>query len=353
MFAPNHSIQPPKKFKYNTSKTADEPVQNNGSFAIVSKKHHVHTVIYHWQLRNLIACSNKHIIFHPKHNSIFQYDTQTGTDTEYINEMGFTPATMDLRHGFIAAGGPRGIMLVKNIQTGFSKSWNAAHGMNNCVCVSLSPKESKPRVTVCNNDQTVSVFSIPGMEKIFSIKTPSAINHCSISPNNQKMVLVSDKGIAYVYEITENDYKQISEYKVSDEPSLSCAWNQSSEIFAVASQDGHVHVYDSVVKQKLCQLSSLETRRTKKAARSIQFSTGPLDLLVYAEHVSNIYIVDTRTFKKRQVIRLSPENEDHAITGLTFSPDAKVLYVGLEDRMVEIDINTSERRQFAGGQLMF
>jgi hypothetical protein len=68
--------------------------------------------------------------------------------------------------------------MVKDMRTGFTKTWNAAHGMNNCVCVSLSPKESKPRVTICNNDQTVSVFSIPGIVKICSINTPSAINHC-------------------------------------------------------------------------------------------------------------------------------------------------------------------------------
>jgi WD40 repeat protein len=102
----------------------------------------------------------------------------------------------------------------------------------------------------------------------------------SISPNNEKMVLVSDQGVAYLYQITENGYNLISEYKgktrystffrlinfniyisiyiVSDEPSLSCAWNQSSEIFAVACQDGYVHVYDSVTEQKLCQLGSLE-----------------------------------------------------------------------------------------------
>jgi hypothetical protein len=52
------------------------------------------------------------------------------------------------------------------------------------------------------------------------------------------------------------------------------------------------------------------------------------------------------------VIRLSPENEDHAIAGLTFSPDAKLLYVGLANHVVELKINTSERRQFAGGQII-
>lgn len=95
-----------------------------------------------------------------------------------------------------------------------------------------------------------------------------------------------------------------------------------------------------------------QTRKTKKAARCIQFSSGPLDLLAYSEHVSNIYIVDTRSFETRQIVRLSPENEDHAITGLSFSPNSRLLSVGLEDRVVELTIDVSGRRQFGEGGLI-
>lgn len=73
--------------------------------------------------------------------------------------------------------------------------------------------------------------------------------------------------------------------------------------------------------------------------------------MAYADHVSNIYIVDTRTFETRQVVRLSPENEDYAITGLTFSPNSRSLFVGLEDRLIELQIDTAIRRQFASGHL--
>lgn len=77
-----------------------------------------------------------------------------------------------------------------------------------------------------------------------------------------------------------------------------------------------------------------------------------MDLLAYSEHVSNIYIVDTRTFETRQIIRLSPENEDHPITGLTFSPNSRSLYVGLQDRLIELNVDTCQRRQFGGGRLI-
>lgn len=40
------------------------------------------------------------------------------------------------------------------------------------------------------------------------------------------------------------------------EASFSCAWNQSSEKFAVASQDGFVSVWDIRHSEKLCKLGS-------------------------------------------------------------------------------------------------
>lgn len=88
------------------------------------------------------------------------------------------------------------------------------------------------------------------------------------------------------------------------------------------------------------------------AARCIQFSSGPIDLLAYTEHVSNIYIIDTRTFETRQIVRLSPENEDRAITGLTFLPNCRMLYVALQGHLIELEVDMSERTQFGASRLI-
>jgi len=47
-------------------------------------------------------------------------------------------------------------------------------------------------------------------------------------------------------------------FLVSEEPSLSCAWNQSSEMFAVTSQDGFVSIYNIHSVTRLCHLGSAE-----------------------------------------------------------------------------------------------
>lgn len=197
------------------------------------------------------------------------------------------------------------------------------------------------------------------------------------------MLMVGDNGKAYMYNVTESGefeegssyqgklilkisyyalllpsllsnciYSHIYQFKVSDEPALSCAWNHSSEKFAIASQDGYVTVYSTLRSEPLCRIQSSETRKTRKAPRSIQFSNGPLDLLVYAEHVSTVNIVDTRTFETRQIVRLSPSDVDYHVTGFSFSPDNRAIYVGLEDAIVELNVDVCARRRFAEPSLL-
>lgn len=49
-------------------------------------------------------------------------------------------------------------------------------GMNNCVRLSQHQKDGDLRVTICNNDQTISVYSIPNMQKLVLLEMPAAIN---------------------------------------------------------------------------------------------------------------------------------------------------------------------------------
>lgn len=118
-------------------------------------------------------------------------------------------------------------------------------------------------------------------------------------------------------------------FSASDEAALACAWNPSSELFAVTTQDGFVSVWDAQSLKRLARLGSAEPRKNRNAGRSIQFSKGPLDLLAYAEHVNHVNIIDTRTFETRQIVRLGSADRDVHIAGLTFSADGESIFVGV------------------------
>ncbi|KAJ8653791.1 hypothetical protein O0I10_010590 [Lichtheimia ornata] len=324
---------------------------NNGSFTYGQYKTHtnINTSIQNWQLRNLISFADNHTILHPYHESLAFYNPALGTETSL--PLPFAPTTIDSSCGYVAVGGHRGMAMVKSLSNvEWSSTLKVGMGMNNCIQLSGHPN-NECRLTICNNDQTMSVYSIPDLRNLVTLDLSSAaINQISTSPDGRALLTVSDDG--YVSLFNTRDYTKTTSFQVSEGgPVLSCAWNDNNMI-AVGSHEGTVHVYD--VRQyhhALAKIGSTEARSTRNAPRSIRFSHGPLDLLVYAEHVSNINIVDTRTFETRQVVRLGPHDCDTHIAGIELSPDNRSIYAGLETDMVQIDIDTAVRRQFPNARL--
>ncbi|CAO3640712.1 unnamed protein product [Cunninghamella echinulata] len=321
-------------------------IQNNGNFIHKEKvQHDVETTIQHWQLRDLVSSSSSNIVLLPKHNQLQMYDT-IKKEVIKIIDLPFAPMSVDTKEGYIAIAGPRGLAMIKHIETDWSSDiFHTGAGMNNSI--GLSKINQDLRVTICNNNHTVHIYSIPSMKKIQVLNSPSAINHTSVSSDEKYMLATSDIGNIYQYEIKNDQYELKSTIKVSNEPCLGCAWHPTNLMFAVTSQDGQVNVFHAVTGEKLCQLISSETRKTRKAARCISFSKGPYDLMAYSEHVSQINLVDTRTFETRQIIRLSPaEDLDVHIAGLCFSSTNQSLFVAMEDNMLELKLDLISRRQF-------
>ncbi|KAI9276878.1 WD40-repeat-containing domain protein [Phascolomyces articulosus] len=319
------------------------PISNDGVYIHNNHKTHenVKTTIQNWQLRNLISCSDPRTIVHPYHESLYFYNIKTNSDSLVMDNLPYAPTALDSGYGYVALAGHRGMVMINSLSSDWNTTLKAGLGMNNCV--RLSQHNSDLRVTICNNDQTISVYSIPSMQKLILIDMPAAINQVAVSPDGEKMLAVCDNGYAYIYQVS--DYSRIKDLQ-EGAALLACAWKPTSDVFAVSTQDGLVHVYDAYTYQMVAQLGSIEPRKTRNAPRSIHFSKGPLDLLVYAEHVSNVNIVDTRTYETRQIIRLGPQDRDTHIAGLTFSPDNRTILVALETDLIQLPIDTIARRQF-------
>lgn len=217
----------------------------------------------------------------------------------------------------------------------------------------ISQHQTDIRLLVCNNDETIKVFSLPSLDHITSINLHVAVNGLSVSPDGTKMVAVGDTNQAFLYSISGNNYRLVSALPTMNDAGFSCAWDLGSEKFAVACQDGYACVWDvRMLNRKLALIESTQ-RNQKGAARCIKFTrANSMDLLAFSEHVSMINVVDARTFSSRQAIRVAPSNTDMHISGLAFSPDSKTLMVGMEQHLLEFDVDTASRRSFAVGNVV-
>ncbi|KAI9105476.1 WD40-repeat-containing domain protein [Phlyctochytrium arcticum] len=319
-----------------------------------AKKHPQRSSIQHWQLRDLIACpSTRREFLYVNQNNVYQYNTENKVVTSVLKDLTFSPTSITTGHGFLAAGGQRSQLMIRQLSSNWCAHTSVGGSINNAMCI--SQHLGGIRLLICNNDETIKVYSIPGMQRITSISLPTAVNYAAVSPDGKKMVAVGDTSDVFLYDISASDnYTKIATLTASSDAGFSCAWNQSSEKFAVASQDGFVSVWDvRNMHEKIAKLGSKQDPQVKGACRSVKFSpTGSIDLLMYSEHMSYVNIVDARTFNQRQTVRVAPSSTDQHISGITFSPDSKNIFVGMESNVWEFEVDTMSRRCFPEGSII-
>lgn len=156
--------------------------------------------------------------------------------------------------------------------------------------------------------------------------------------------------LAYNIYLTDKIYFM---YIATKDAAFSVSWDNTSTRFATSCQDGQVCVWDiRKMSKKLAVLNAFQ-RNQKGACRVVKFSqTNSVDLLTFSEHTSYFNIVDARTFESQQSIRVAPQGIDVHITGLTFSPDSDSIFVGVEQGILEFQIDLILRRSFPTGSLL-
>ncbi|KAL1915725.1 uncharacterized protein VTP21DRAFT_6484 [Calcarisporiella thermophila] len=323
----------------------------------VPRKHLQHLTYQHWQLRDLLTCpETSEEVYFVRTNSILKYNTLSKETIEFQKSLPFEPTSLTSSHGFLAAGGNRSQLLVRELNSGWKKTMSVGGSINNALCI--SQHSEGPCLLVCNNDETIKVYSLPELHHLFSIPLPTAVNYASVSPDGTKLVAVGDSTDAYLFAFSRNGYVRSSTFKVADDGSFSCAWNQSGNKFAVASQDGSVSVWDIRSNRQLCRLGSRQASSRSqrpssgRATRCVKFSPSGSDLLMYTEHTSNFHVVDARHFDTVQSIRIGPPGADCDIVGATFSPDSQVLFVGIQNAILEYEVDTVGRRCFPAGTIV-
>ncbi|KAI7864820.1 WD40-repeat-containing domain protein [Spinellus fusiger] len=260
------------------------------------------------------------------------------------------------RDNYWASGGQRGELTLKDLRTNYqiTITTTLAQTINNGV--SFSRIGGNLRMLVSSNDASVRVYSVPELQLVQTLDFNTAVNHTSISPDGTKMTVVGDDNKVHLFGISSNgEFHPITTMAAAKDANFSVAWNHSSEKFAVASQDGSVHVWDVRHRDPLFRFGAMGLGHSalRGAARCVKFTqSGAIDLLAFTEHVSHINVIDARTFDGTQVIRVGNSGIDTPITGLGFSSGSHSMFVGLENVILEYPVDTSARRRFPKGVLL-
>ena len=306
------------------------------------------TTIQHWQLRDLVQCERAHEAHCVHGQEVVRYDGQKEEGT-IVQQLKFSPTSMTVSHGYVVSGGSRSELHVTRQATGETIFSQLLGGnVNNALHVGRD-QAGNLKLFVCNNDDTIKVFSLPDMALAATIMCSVPINYCALSPDGRSLACVGDNNDVHLYRCSHHgdQFLKIKRLSEAHDHGMSVAWNPSGSCFAAASQDGLVCVWDVRSQRPMAKFS------TSLACRSLKFSRGPVDLLAFAEHEENIHLVDARTFATRQTIRVgSPGMDSSNISGIAFFPDGSHIYAGLDDSISLYEIDTSMRRSFPQGCLI-
>jgi len=195
---------------------------------------------------------------------------------------------------------------------------------------------------VANNDATISVFSLPDLQREKVIGPfPDAVNSCKMSPDGKHLAVVGDFPQVFLVEITENDFMTPvpllpapgtalsavvagSLSRVVDDEDESkvhqyATWSLSSTLLAVSSDThNYVTLWHVPSKSVVARIDSGDW------SFPIQFSMIKEELLTFANRRGFLHFVNVNTFA-RQVIAVPSFAK---INGFCFSRDFRTLFVG-------------------------
>ncbi|KAJ0519801.1 putative transcription factor WD40-like family [Helianthus annuus] len=296
----------------------------------------------HKMLRNLLWATSKHDLYLMQNYSVMHWSSLVKRGKEVINvAMPVLPtlkypgsfsrslsrvqvSTMAVKDNLIVAGGFHGELICKYLdKPGVSFATKIAtddNAITNSVDISYSSSGSM-RVMTANNDALIRVFDADNFKCIDNFSFPWSVNDTSVSPDGKLLAVLGDSTECLLADAQSG--KEIDKLKGHLDYSFASAWHPNGQIIATGNQDTTCRLWD--IRKPSNSLAVLKGQMG--AIRSIRFSSDG-QYMAMAEPADFVHIFDSQTgYESGQEIDVFGE-----IGGISFSPDAEALFVGISDR---------------------
>ncbi|XP_057794566.1 uncharacterized WD repeat-containing protein C2A9.03-like isoform X1 [Salvia miltiorrhiza] len=302
----------------------------------------VKSTIVHFQLRNLLWATSKHDVYLTQNYSVMHWSSTQRKSKEVINvakpivpilnspgSMAQTLSrvqisTMTVKDNLMVAGGFQGEVMCKYLnQPGVAFCTKVAtdeNAITNSVDVYHNTSGAM-RVITANNDAQVRVLDGGNFSCLNRFTFPWSVNNISASPDGKLLAVLGDSPECLLADAQSG--KVVSNLKGHLDYSFASAWHPDGNILATGNQDTTCRLWD--VRNLSESVHVLKGRMG--AIRAIRF-TSDGRFMAMAEPADFVHVFDTRSdYAAGQEIDLFGE-----IAGISFSPDAEALFVGVSDR---------------------
>ncbi|XP_047979954.1 uncharacterized WD repeat-containing protein C2A9.03-like isoform X2 [Salvia hispanica] len=293
-------------------------------------------------LRNLLWATSKHDVYLTQNYSVMHWSSMLRKSREVLNvarpvvptlnspgSMAQTVSrvqisTMTVKDNLMVAGGFQGEVMCKYLnQPGVAFCTKVAtdeNAITNSVDVYNNPSGAM-RVITANNDAQVRVLDGGNFKCLNRFTFPWSVNNISASPDGKLLAVLGDSPECLLADAQSG--KVVSNLKGHLDYSFASAWHPDGNILATGNQDTTCRLWD--VRNLSESVQVLKGRMG--AIRAIRF-TSDGRFMAMAEPADFVHVFDTKSdYAAGQEIDLFGE-----IAGISFSPDADALFVGVSDR---------------------
>lgn len=354
------------RLRFKTGMTVDNRCSNSSLCLrnVTPKQHPARVCSNHWQLKNLISTQNTGEESNPIYytNSVFVWKIYPNSEkvVQVGQGLSFKPLSLLGKCGYIAAGGQLGEFDYWS-PTSKQTHMKLCDQHNNGIEIHRRNCDSHAEALISSNDHTIKVVDLEHGLLRKQLHFPVNMNHASVSNDGRFMVCVGDSPQVFFYEIDRSGEYHLRHTTVADttDSSFCTSISQRNELFAVASQDSSLSVFD-VRYLRTPMLTKTSSRPDPNGSiRSCHFTPpngGPLDLLLYSEGFSYSHLLDLRTGKDVELVLpsedrfFSPASQD--IFGSCFADDGSSVYVASATHLYEWNIDKRSRICFPSYQLL-
>ena len=348
----------------------------------------------HNQLRHMASAPQADIIYFANKKDVFKIETAS-QKRKHVTELPFEPKCTATGHGFFCAGDDKGYFAYLRIPEGATPLTHASDSpladlaaasqrlgyssllddpaflgqifpsrtrierIGRDIMNSISIHRIRSPIPgvdddvvalITCNDKVVRIWSLTRDQEQVVDEFPQPMNHATMSPDQQRLVIVGDHDVIYFYRrhdiqanlqhLKRTRDKEISWYSWHQERMFqlptgsrfdslayfTTAWSDSGKLCATASESGYITVFDTNMIADAedvmdCVLTIVPSSRPQTAAgavRTMCFAPDPWDYLVWAENNGRLCVGDLRSrLVVRQLVKLDPKVEGTTKVSLT------------------------------------